>query len=224
MTSLGTVLLPRVSYYLEHGKMEEFRRITKKALNFVFLFAAPMMLYFILYAREGIYLFSGTAYTESIIPMQIIMPTLLLIGITNVLGIQILVPMGREKSVLYSEIAGAVVDVAINAILIPRYTSVGAAIGTLIAESVVFIIQYMALRDEVWESFRSVHYIKLLSALALGSVVSLWVKALGLGNFVALFISAILFCGIYGGFLLITKEELVVEIFYQIIGKRFSEK
>ncbi|MCI9573141.1 MAG: flippase [Lachnospiraceae bacterium] len=224
VTSLGTVLLPRVSYYLEHGKMEEFRRITKKALNFVFLFAAPMMLYFILYAREGIYLFSGTAYTESIIPMQIIMPTLLLIGITNVLGIQILVPMGREKSVLYSEIAGAVVDVAINAILIPRYTSVGAAIGTLIAESVVFIIQYMALRDEVWESFRSVHYIKLLSALALGSVVSLWVKALGLGNFVALFISAILFCGIYGGFLLITKEELVVEIFYQIIGKRFSEK
>ena len=66
------------------------------------------------------------------------MPTLLLIGITNILGIQMLVPMGKEKIVLYSEIAGAAVDVIINAILIPRYVSAGAAIGTLVSEFVVF--------------------------------------------------------------------------------------
>ena len=42
--------------------------------------------------------------------MQIIMPTLLFIGITNVLGIQILVPIGKENVVLFSEIAGAVTD------------------------------------------------------------------------------------------------------------------
>lgn len=64
---------------------------------------------------------SGNNYVGSIIPMQVIMPTLLLIGITNILGIQILVPTGREKIVLYSEIVGAVVDVIINALLIPVY-------------------------------------------------------------------------------------------------------
>ncbi len=216
VTSLGTVLLPRVSYYLEHGKMEEFRRITKKALNFVFLFAMPMMLYFILFAKEGIYLFSGAAYTGSIVPMQLIMPTLLLIGITNILGIQILVPMGREKTVLYSEIAGAAVDIILNAMLIPKYASSGAAVGTLAAECVVFIVQYMALRDEVRESFRSVRYIKLLVALALGSAASLWVKTLGFGSFLTLSISAVLFFGIYGGILLMMKEELVREM---IIGQ-----
>ena len=52
-------------------------RITKKALTFVFLVASPLMIYFVLYAREGIFFLSGNAYEGSILPMQVIMPTLL---------------------------------------------------------------------------------------------------------------------------------------------------
>jgi O-antigen/teichoic acid export membrane protein len=44
VTSLGTVLLPRASYYVEHGQMEEFRRVSRKALNFVIMAATPLML------------------------------------------------------------------------------------------------------------------------------------------------------------------------------------
>ena len=68
------------SYYVEHNLMEEFYRITKKATNFVFLVASPMMVYFIIFAKEGIFFLSGSAYAGSIVPMQIIMPTLLLIA------------------------------------------------------------------------------------------------------------------------------------------------
>lgn len=219
VTSLGTVLLPRASYYIQHGQMEEFRRISKKALNFVFLLATPMMLYFMIFAKEGIFFLSGSAYEGSIVPMQVIMPTLFLIGITNILGIQILVPMGKEIIVLYSEIAGAVVDVLINALLIPKYASVGAAIGTLVAEFVVLIVQYSALKRDATEIFKSVHYFKIIVALILGSAASLWVKSLVLGNFVSLLISAILFFGVYGAFLLVMKEELIVEVFNQVMGK-----
>ena len=103
VTSLGTVLLPRASYYIQMGELKEFRRITRKALNFVFLMAMPLMLYFIYFAKEGIFFLSGDNYVGAIIPMQVIMPTLLLIGITNILGIQILVPTGREKIVLFGD-------------------------------------------------------------------------------------------------------------------------
>lgn len=48
VTSLGVVLLPRASYYVQRGQMNEFYRITKKAINFVMLVATPMMVYFIL--------------------------------------------------------------------------------------------------------------------------------------------------------------------------------
>lgn len=212
VTSLGTVLLPRASYYIQQGKLDEFRRITKKALNFVILLAMPLMLYFIYYAKEGIYFLSGNAYSGSIVPMQVIMPTLLLIGITNILGIQILVPMGREKVVLYSEIAGAIVDIIVNALLIPKYASTGAAIGTLVAEFAVLVVQYWSLKNEVRDSFKQIHYIKIAIALVSGSMASLWVKLLGLGNFITLVISAVLFFGAYALVLLAFKEEMIIEI------------
>lgn len=69
--------------------------------------------------------------------MQIIMPTLLFIGLTNAMGIQMLVPLGNEKFVLYSEISGVIVDFILNALLIPEMASSGAAIGILTAEAVV---------------------------------------------------------------------------------------
>lgn len=219
VTSLGTVLLPRASYYIEYGMTEEFKRIGKKALNFVFLIACPMTLYFILFAKEGIFFLSGSAYAEAIIPMQIIMPTLLFIGITNILGIQILVPMGNENIVLYSEIAGAFIDLAINAVLIPRFASAGAAFGTLIAELVVLIVQYIALKKYIIGMFKNIHFLRLSLALLLSGMISIWVKTLNLGNFAILVLSAILFFGAYGLCLLVMKEELVIEIFNQIIKK-----
>lgn len=220
VTSLGTVLLPRASYYVQQGLKEEFRRISEKAIKFVFLIATPMMLYFILYAEQGIYFLSGPAYEKSILPMQIIMPTLLFIGLTNILGIQILVPLGKEKTVLYSEIAGAIVNLALNTILIPKIASAGAAAGTVVAEAVVLVVQCYALKNQVSEAFRAIHYGQIGVALVLATACSYWVVLLELGNFITLVITACLFFAVYGFFLLATKETLVVEIFNQLVRKR----
>ena len=223
VTSLGTVLLPRASYYVENGMIKEFKRITKKALSFVFLVTTPMLLYFILFAKEGIYFLSGSLYANSIVLMQWIMPTLLFVGITNILGIQMLVPLGKEKVVLYSEIVGGIVDVILNAMLIPHYASAGAVIGTLAAEFSVLVIQYIALSDEVADTFRQIHYFRIFVAAILGSVASVWVKVLGMSDFFTLCISMLLFFGTYGVFLLIKKEELIVEIWKMVIGKVFKK-
>lgn len=224
VTSLGTVLLPRASYYVEHGKMDDFKKITSKAINFVFLVATPMMLYFIFFAREGIFFLSGNQYAGAILPMQWIMPTLLFIGLSNILGIQILVPLGKEKIVLYSEIAGAITDFVINMLLIPRYASTGAAIGTTIAELVVLLWQYIYLRDKIKGVFKEIHYKWLLIALILASACSLWVKLLQFGSFLTLLISAILFFGIYGGIMMLFKEPLVMSIYNQVISKIKKKK
>lgn len=219
VTSLGVVLLPRASYYIEHKMNAEFYRIAHKAINFVCVIALPMLVYFMIFARECVLFLSGSAFENAILPMQIIMPTLLLIGLTNVMGIQMLVPMGKEKYVLYSEIAGAIVNVVANSLLIPKYASVGAAIGTLIAESVVWIVQFIALKTDVIEGYRKVQYPKLLLGVALGCVASVWVKMLGLNSFLALVLSAILFFGSYGLVLIIAREPLMLEIVSQVWGK-----
>ena len=219
VTSLGVVLLPRASYYIEHKMVDEFYRIAHKAINFVFLIALPMMLYFIIFAKEGIFFLSGDAYGNAVLPMQIIMPTLIFIGLTNVMGIQMLVPLGREKIVLYSEIAGAVVDLIINFILIPRFASAGAAIGTLIAEIVVWIVQFGALKNEIVPAYSKIQYPQMVVALAIGCAASVWVKMLGWNSFFTLLLSAILFFGSYGLVLILTHEPLVLEIVNQIFGK-----
>ena len=193
VTSLGVVLLPRASYYIEHKMIDEFYRIAHKAINFVFLIALPMMLYFMIFAKEGIFFLSGSAYEKSILPMQVIMPTLLFIGLTNVMGIQMLVPLGKEKIVLYSEIAGAVVDLIVNFALIPRYASVGAAIGTLAAEIVVWVVQFGALKQDIMPAYKKIQYPQMLLALVIGCVASVWVKMLGWNSFFVLLLSAILF-------------------------------
>lgn len=219
VTSLGVVLLPRASYYVENKMLDEFYRITKKAINFVFIIAVPMAIYFILFAQEGISFLSGSAYEGAIVPMQIIMPTLLLIGLTNIMGIQMLVPMGREKTVLYSEIAGVIVDVILNALLIPRYASAGAAIGTLVAEAAVWMVQYIALRKEVKDAYKNVHYGILAVALVVASVFAILVKCLSIGNFIRLCVSAIIFFGTYFGILTLMKEPLVTDIENQLLNK-----
>ena len=224
VTSLGTVLLPRASYYVEHGMKEAFLRITNKAITFVFLIATPLMVYFMLFAKEGIFFLSGEAYEGSVLPMQIIMPTLLFIGLSNIMGIQILVPLEKEKVVLYSEIAGAVVDLIINWILIPSMASAGAAIGTLVAEAVVTIWQYVALKDTVSDAYKQVHYIPIILGIALGSLASFWTKTLGWHEFFTLAVSAVIFFAVYGVVLLVAKEPLTIEIFNQVISKVMKKR
>ena len=219
VTALGAVLLPRFSYYVEHGQMDEFRRMTQKALRFVLMFASALSLYFMLYAPECILFLSGDAFLGSIPPMRFIMPTVLFIGLSNVLGIQILVPLGRENLVLKSEIAGVIVDLALNALLIPRFKATGAAIGTLAAEAAVLAVQYWALKSEIGAFFKAYSWVRLIAGLLIASAAGCWVKLLALGPFVSLVISAVCFFGVYGVFMLWMKDEIVTEVWGQVVAK-----
>lgn len=141
VTALGSVLLPRMSYYAERKMNKEFRKMVSKAFLFVGLVSVPLCIFFIFFAKHSILIISGKNFLPAVDAMQIIMPTLILIGFSNICGIQILVPLGLEKHVLYSEILGAVTDICINLWLIPSMGAKGAAIGTLAAEAVVLLYQ-----------------------------------------------------------------------------------
>jgi len=107
--------------------------------------------------------------------------------------------------------------------LIPKYKAAGAAAGTLIAEAVVLIVQYIALKDDVSDLFRRIKYYKLIIAVLLASVCSYWVLGTGLGNFMTLAVSAVIFFGVYAIVLLILKEEMILQIFEQLKDKVMSK-
>lgn len=127
VTSLGTVLLPRLSYYIETADKKAFQLMVGKAFRFVFVAASAVTVYFSIFARESILLLSGEAFLPAVGPMMILMPTVLLIGLSNVTGIQILTPNGREREVMYSIWGGAILDFVLNLIVIPKFSANGAA-------------------------------------------------------------------------------------------------
>jgi hypothetical protein len=187
------------------------------------LLACPVTIYFIIYAKESILFLSGKAFVGAVIPMQLIMPTVLLIGLTNLMGIQMLVPMGFEKIVLYSEIAGATIDLIINFILIPPLASSGASIAALAAETTVFIVQFFALRKMVLPLFRKLEHSKIIMSLILSSALSLPIKMVPTGNFLKLVISALIFFGVYMIILNVLKEPLVIDLEKQVLAKYLNK-
>lgn len=224
VTALSTVLLPRVSYYIEHGMKEQFIQTGQKALNFVILAAFPVTVYFTIFADESILLLSGDAFQGSVVPMMIIMPTVLFIGVTNILGIQILVPLGKENLVFYSVLAGAVVDLLVNAVCIPGMAASGAALGTAIAECVVLVVQAIMLKDWIRQFSKSLQVAKIFLAVAGGAAGSLWLKWMNMPCFIRLSVSAIIFFGIYGCILLVAKEPFVCEITEQLYSARRKKR
>lgn len=212
VTSIGAVLLPTAAYYVEKGLMKDFQRIANKAMTLVLLLAMPLMLYFILFAKEGINFLSGTAFAKAVLPMQVVMPTVLFIGITNIIGIQILVPLGKEKTVLISEIVGAILDLMINALLIPQYGSIGAAVGTTVAEFAVLIVQVYSIRSEIPNIICNVHWRRILLASAVGMLFSMPAKILKLNVFLILVISAVFFFIGYILVMVIAKDDIILEI------------
>lgn len=225
ITSLGTVLLPRLSYYVQKEEKNAFYSMVGKAVNFVVLLGVPLMLYFMIYARESILFLAGEEYLKgAVIPMVILMPTVLLIGLSNITGIQVLTPQNQEKKVLYSILWGAAIDFLLNLVLIPRYSSSGAAFATLMAELVVLLVQCVYLRDILRRITEQVSIGKVLTAAVAACAAGMSLKmVLDLHVFLVLLISACLFFGLYGAALLILKERFAKEMLESIVLRRLRK-
>lgn len=223
ITALGTVLLPRVSYYIEQNRIEEFWQVLKKSLRFTLWAAIPFIVYFILFAGTGIRFLSGDGYTGAIVPMQITMPTLLFIGLGSVFGVQTLVPLGQEKIVLKSYIAAAVVDFIMNLIVIPKFQAKGVAVSSLAAEMTVVVFQGVAVWRINRQFFRNGGIKNYLLAAAVGGVLSGWVGLLNLPDFWTLAVSAVLFFGSYVLVLHLIKDAFFMEQEKKLITKIFKK-
>lgn len=230
ITSLGTVLLPRLSYYVKKEKTEDFYRMIGKAVNFVVVAGLPLTIYFMLYASESIQFLAGDGYQGAVLPMIILMPTVLLIGMSNITGIQILTPQNQEQKVLNSIVCGAVADFLLNLVLIPKMASSGAALATVIAELVVLLVQCVYLKEILKDIMRDVSGMKIGAAIVVATIGGSLVKGLldlessgwsmEIQSFVMLAISACVFFGTYGVVLLMTKEKLVWDIVGNYIEKK----
>ena len=216
VTSLGTVLLPRLSYCIQKNDKIQFQTLISKSIRFVFIIALPLTIFFILFAKETLIVLSGRDFIGATLAMQIITPTILLIGLSNITGIQILTPLGKEKFVVYSVTFGAILDLIVNYICIPRLGAAGASLGTLIAEFSVLAVQIMYTSKQLHEVKCGFKIFKIIISCLFASILVLFINLFtDFTVFFSLFVYAILFFGSYVICLILLKEEFVVDYIYK---------
>ena len=212
VASLGVVMLPRCSNLVENGRMEEFAAITNKSYRFVLALSIPSTLGLILLAVPLIAVFCGMEFVAASPVLCWTAPIIVFIGLSNVFGIQILYPCGKENLVIWSTVGGAVFNFILNLWLIPIWSYTGAAISTFVAELVVLVIQivwgYRYIPFFIFEKSGGNYLIASLCMVAVVYPMTLCITHVWL-----LFaVSVILGCSVYAGVLYGLKDKLLIEI------------
>lgn len=212
-TALCTVLLPRVSYYYEKGRLDDFKRIIQKSVYCILLLAIPFMLFFIIASKQTVDVLAGEQFENSVIPLCILMPTVLFAGVSNLTGIQMLVPMGLEKYTVISTIFGALTDLILNIILIPLFGTIGAAIGTMVAELVVLIVQVIYLRKRISFNINFENIIKILLSSVIAMIILLLIRPFIISkiSIISFIVYALIYFVPYCLSLIIFKESICDE-------------
>ena len=157
VTALGTVMIPRIGYHFEKGETETVKEYMYRSYRFVWLLAIPLCLGLIMISENFVHWFLGEGF-DGVIPLMKILSLLILaIGINTVTGNQYLIPTKREKPYTATVIIGAGVNFTFNLFLIYFFGSIGAAMASVLAETIIAIIQLVIVRKElsIWKIVRS---------------------------------------------------------------------
>lgn len=136
-TAFTGVMLPRMSSLLSEGKVDEFKKFIRKSTNLLFTFSIPLVVFTIIYAPDIINIIAGKGYDGAILPMRIMMPLMLIIGYEQILVIQTLMPLKKDRAILRNSLYGASVAIILNILLVPIFASVGSSIVWFVSELAV---------------------------------------------------------------------------------------
>lgn len=149
VTATGTVMLPRIANTFAKGNMEKVKAYLYQSFDFVSCISIPMAFGLFAIAPKFSIWFLGKDFAVTGTLISILSFVILLIGWSNVLGTQFLLPTNQTKYFTVSVFMGAVVNIALNIPLIWYFGSIGAVAATVISELAVTGTQLYYVRKTV---------------------------------------------------------------------------
>ena len=146
VTATGTVMLPHVANAVSHGDMHKVNKMLYKSFNFVSAVSYPMMFGLAAISLTLAPKYYGSGYGPVGPAMMIESIVILIIAWSNVLGVQYLLPIHRQKQFTWSVTLGAVVNLILNVPLIRIWGLNGAMWSTVLSEISVTLYQMWAVR------------------------------------------------------------------------------
>lgn len=142
--SISSVFLPRLSnLYLKDKK--EFNRLIEIGLKVLSFITFPISLGLIVVAPIVMITLFGEEFLLGILTIRIFSVLIIVKSFGNLLCYQLVIATGNEKKRLPAFAIAAVLNIFLNAVLIPQMAQNGAAIASVISEVVVNGVQFVAL-------------------------------------------------------------------------------
>lgn len=216
--SLSTVIMARLAYYIEMKQKENFDRLLRRAFSFMLMLIVPCMVGMWMLAPEIIMLIAGKEFMDAVMPEKIMILNLFFSPINGFIAYQIFMPYKKEKIIFWATCGGAVTNLLINFIPIPKYTYNGAAVATVIAEGIVMLISLILGRKliNIWKLLRG-GWQYVIACVPMLLAYFLIPRSAFSNYLVYMFLMIVIGVGSYFLTLLLIRNEIVLEEWKKVI-------
>ena len=167
VTSLGSVMLPRVANLLSTGDHKAVNKMHQMSFLIYNLVIFPIIAGVLIVNDDFVQFFLGQDFQDAKYAIAIMIFRMFFIGWTNIMGIQILIPHNKNKEFMISTTIPAIVSVGLNLLLLPKLGYIGAAIVSVLTEALVWAIQLYFTRNYLKEVPFLASTVKIIGASAL---------------------------------------------------------
>lgn len=197
---LGVVFYPHISKMVLVSKERAITSI-KKAFMITILFAIPVTIFIFFNAHEIVRLIFGNKFLASIVPMQILSFLFIIIGLSNVFGMEILLPFNKKKEFMKPILTAGIVNLVLNFLLVPFIKQNGAALAFLGSEIWVTFWMYLEIKKINISLLNQNIWLKLTCIIGCLSVFIFTIKYTGIN----IILNGIIYVFIYGFLIIILK-------------------
>ena len=202
---LSTSIFPAFARLAKNDN-DKFRQILEKSIGVVFMVGLPIVLGGIILGKEIILTLFGNAYLPAVTTFKTLLLTLLFIFPVMLISNAVFA-YNKQKSFIGFLALGAIGNVILNYLLIPKYGIEGSAIATLGAQ--ILSTSFIWLKMKKINYFTTFpHLIKIFIATAIMNLFVMAIKTFGVNIFINIALSSI----IYFGLLYLLKEPLLYEL------------
>jgi O-antigen/teichoic acid export membrane protein len=136
LIALIYIYLPVATKLLAESRMQDVKAIYRSATKWAFLLTLPLFLTFFLFARPVILLFAGDRYAGAVSVLAVLSLGFFTHVFLGPNGMTLVV-LGKPNLLLLDGAAGLLLNVGFNALMIPRWGMLGAAIASAISLALV---------------------------------------------------------------------------------------
>lgn len=219
ITSLSTVLLPKIAALYRINKIHEVKSYLNKAIRFVFCIGSLLSIGLFVVGQNLIPWYFGEDFVKAIPIMQVLSMLVVVKGINSILGGGYLIASYQQTKYSIAIYISAITNIVLNACFIPKYNALGAAITSVISEFILFFCM-------AWFS-RSVLCLKELIGQNWKYVVTTLVTFLSViwsvqklpPSIINTILLTIWITGEYGLLLIVMKDEFILNNLGKVIQK-----